>query len=1269
MMRRWLAVAQRGALAASAGAMERRMRSTKSSAKARPAAPAEPVMGEEADDADFGTFSDGAPTAAVGATPLTLDGAGLQEALEPLDEDSTPSVAGAYDEPTTSSASSTLTDEAVAAAVDHLLDDLLLCKGNVLKLFARNRGAKSNTKSGLIRELIAMAGSEATQVKTFTAASRLLGSDINAAMGGGEVGVRSAWTDKALEASQLEAAAQRMLKGGSMTRELHIAGRRNAVGLSWMLQRLTRAYQDDYAAVSLAAVGGVYRQFKEEAFRIFQERDATGVIAVFAACLVGVVRDPFSASLMSQVGACERMAEMHLVRPAVDTGDVAFLERLMAMHDDITKEVSHREKIFGDMQSRVWGTDVAEILLESTEHYVERHKDWDVEVAPRWATDLASQFTNWEAIVRNDLPALAKAPPIVFDMILINVAAVRLLRMMHGEGSNIIADIPAAYRRAARLALEQWAGEEGADEATLKLINYCQVGGTAAARGDKMRASLFDAISSQLQSSLIEADQRAPRSRVTLILREAAAAAQRCERCASTVGTLVRVTEDLSFHLRFQTVFNRMNARDRTFIRTHSGLNMYKTLIKFEKDMGVTPPSTKTVSFMCIVLFYLCCRTTNSRPREPSAAGAAAGGDARGFSANSTTAVPAILERFDSVTGREELGLVRLIERKTRSVDDIRVALPPQLTYQSWLDADNAKSIYSIASSVAVKGATNDLMLASQAPMIKALDAVSKVPWRVNKYMLYVQEAIMQEGYGFGKIRAGFYPLSYCRMKTGEIPGSPDPNEKLWNMNQRGLYDAQYAKDWRDLQDVRSSRVHYLQALRQARALVDHERVYFPNSMDFRGRMYPLPGRLNHTGSDPFRALLENAEPKELGVSGLYWLKVHLANKMGMNKLTFDERVQYVDENVEDVVRSADAPLTGNRWWQQGAEPLQALMACKEVADALKYSEGPTKFPSRLPVAVDGSYNGLQHYSAIGRDEIGAKLVNLIPSDRPADAYTGILEEMMKSIRADAARDHEVAVRCLGTGKGTDRNHIKRKTIKRPIMTQVYGVTAYGMGEQIAEELIKQNQQHGLWSLTDIKEMSAYIRDKVLESLGITFRETQQCRSWLDRVARLVWSCQPTGLRCAFTWTTPLGLIVRQPYRKGRQTNLFSAHGFSRINAGTIEPADRKQISALAPNLIHSLDATHLAMTALEMQRRDLSMMAVHDSYWCHAADLPTLSSVLREQFVALYDNYDPLWELKEQWEEIFFFDLRRHGARLPDPPKRGSLVLSEVLNSHYFFS
>ena len=58
---------------------------------------------------------------------------------------------------------------------------------------------------------------------------------------------------------------------------------------------------------------------------------------------------------------------------------------------------------------------------------------------------------------------------------------------------------------------------------------------------------------------------------------------------------------------------------------------------------------------------------------------------------------------------------------------------------------------------------------------------------------------------------------------------------------------------------------------------------------------------------------------------------------------------------------------------------------------------------SRLPIHQDGSCNGLQHYAALGRDEAGAIAVNVKPSVRPQDVYTGVLNIVLVKIESDMA--------------------------------------------------------------------------------------------------------------------------------------------------------------------------------------------------------------------------------------------------------------------------
>ena len=82
-----------------------------------------------------------------------------------------------------------------------------------------------------------------------------------------------------------------------------------------------------------------------------------------------------------------------------------------------------------------------------------------------------------------------------------------------------------------------------------------------------------------------------------------------------------------------------------------------------------------------------------------------------------------------------------------------------------------------------------------------------------------------------------------------------------------------------------------------------------PHNVDFRGRAYPIPPHLNHIGNDLSRGLLKFAESKELGERGLRWLKIHLANLYGYDKASFDERVQFVHDHLEDIYDSATKPL------------------------------------------------------------------------------------------------------------------------------------------------------------------------------------------------------------------------------------------------------------------------------------------------------------------------------------------------------------------------
>lgn len=251
----------------------------------------------------------------------------------------------------------------------------------------------------------------------------------------------------------------------------------------------------------------------------------------------------------------------------------------------------------------------------------------------------------------------------------------------------------------------------------------------------------------------------------------------------------------------------------------------------------------------------------------------------------------------------------------------------------------------------------------------------------------------------------------------------------------------------------------------QAEKFRDFEKIYFPYNMDFRGRAYPVPPHLSNVGSDLCRGLLMFAEPKPLGERGLYWLKVHLANFAGADKMKFDDRADFVDKHMEQVRDSVRDPFAGERWWMSLEVPFQGLATAREIVQAID-SGDPASYKCALPVHMDGSCNGLQHYAALGRDSVGGKAVNLCAIDEPQDVYIGVMHEVIRRVSEEAARDITFDTSDLSALKPNQRTELKnnraaklvndlidRSVVKRTVMTSVYGVTMVGAREQIREKI------------------------------------------------------------------------------------------------------------------------------------------------------------------------------------------------------------------------
>lgn len=536
--------------------------------------------------------------------------------------------------------------------------------------------------------------------------------------------------------------------------------------------------------------------------------------------------------------------------------------------------------------------------------------------------------------------------------------------------------------------------------------------------------------------------------------------------------------------------------------------------------------------------------------------------------------------------------------------------------------------------------------------VFEALNVLGKVPWKVNEHVLRVQI----EAWNSGEPIANFAALN------PKVNLPPEPVDKS---------DPQARRQWlqsiKEFENVKSG-LHSQRCFQNFQLEIARsfrkEKIYFPHNIDFRGRAYPIPPYLNHMGADNARALMTFANGKELGEVGLRWLKIHLSNVFGFDKASLSEREQFAMDHMDDIRDSVANPLGGRRWWLESEDAWQTLAACYELKAAMDLPD-PTKYISHLPVHQDGTCNGLQHYAALGGDSAGARQVNLEPGDRPSDVYTAVAEGVKAEVEKDFAAGHPVAQFLRGK--------ITRKVVKQPVMTNVYGVTYYGARAQVKkqlEEIFPEIHRH---DALDHLTLASYVAKKIFKSLGEMFKGAQAIQTWLgdcaDRISTSVTpeqiasmekdnsegravipEKQVTGKRAKGTgqqrteagkhlfrssviWTTPLRLPVVQPYRTSKRrlvkTNL---QNIALQEPTAIDPVSkRKQLQGFPPNFIHSLDATHMMLSAIKCNEENIAFASIHDSFWTHACDINSLSVVLRDAFVAMHTE-DVVGRLRQEF-------------------------------------
>ena len=497
---------------------------------------------------------------------------------------------------------------------------------------------------------------------------------------------------------------------------------------------------------------------------------------------------------------------------------------------------------------------------------------------------------------------------------------------------------------------------------------------------------------------------------------------------------------------------------------------------------------------------------------------------------------------------------------------------------------------------------------------IEFLNRIQKVAYRLNPFTVGVAEELDRLERAVGK----FLPII-----QHDLP--PKPVDIETNKEARHSYNRQAAAVYNlQAQEFKKS-CRTRMTMEAVQRFKSKDKFFIPWSFDYRGRAYPIPAFLTPQDTDFGKSLLSFAEPAYMTPEAEDWLAFQVATTYGLDKATMQERLDWVKNNTHLISCVASDPILHIHKWEAADEPWQFLSACDEYYHCVLKCD---RHFTSLPVATDATCSGLQILAGLAKDKNTASLVNVLPSDKPQDAYA------------------VVAKTATPFCPSSIRNHMDRKVVKRVVMTVPYNAKPFSNRGYIKDALLEKGIEIDKDDLTKTVIAVRNAMDEVVPG-------PMAVMSWIEEEVAKAIDLGKTEL----TWSTPSGFVVTQKLMKKETIRIeLQLMGDCKLTVATQDSDEvdkQHHKNATAPNLIHSLDASLLHFSALAF---NAPIALIHDSVLCRATDMSALSAIVRETYMHLFAEHNYLQDFADQI-----------GAE-SNPPIIGDLEPSSVIDSTYFF-
>ena len=389
-----------------------------------------------------------------------------------------------------------------------------------------------------------------------------------------------------------------------------------------------------------------------------------------------------------------------------------------------------------------------------------------------------------------------------------------------------------------------------------------------------------------------------------------------------------------------------------------------------------------------------------------------------------------------------------------------------------------------------------------------------------------------------------------------------------------------------------------------------HSDLNFIYQMDTRGRIYTTQQHLSPLGSDLAKAMLLFADEHQ--VSG-FDLCIHIANCFGQDKLSFEERVEWVNQNSDKLYAIGEDPV-GNYNYIKELEldteqktRWQGVAACFIYRDYVDYvdAKGDDEgFTTGLMIGLDATASGTQILTILGRDDKVAPFVNVSKSGtgKVGDFYT-YLSDYLKPKLEEYRGESESLDAVLDSWK-----KYARKLAKRNSMTFSYSGTKWGFGQQQWEDRHSYGKLGSALTRHDCRIIGNEMYDVCIENI----RGGAEIMKWLRDGMNSI------TVGSTVQWVMPDGFTAFQICDRPKFCKIAGIIGDVRVSLKYLRPSGKpnkaKHKNSISPNFVHSLDA-YLLRTIVNDMPLEAPISTVHDQFSTTSYYVENLQVVAKEAY------------------------------------------------------